>query len=120
MPDRDETHRGWSYDEGRNQGLQDRTQRTDQLNREANNAQFAQSGSSGRDYGQGGAQGFGQGRGFGQQGGGGQQGGFGPQGGYGQAGAFGQGGAQDYVQGQNSYAPGAEIWHDGYNYDPTG
>ena len=104
MPDRDDTpHRGWAFDEGRNQGLQDRSQRTDQLNREANNAQFAQSGSSGRDYGQGGAQGFGQNRGFGQSGGFSQQ-----------------GGGQDYVQGQNSYAPGAEIWQDGSNYNPTG
>lgn len=106
-----DNHRGWSRDEGRNEGLQDRSRHTDDLNRQSNEAQWSQSRSSGQ--GQGGYPG-GQG-GYGQSGSG--QSGFG-QGG--SQGGYGQGGGQDYARGQNSYAPGAEIWQDGSNYNPSG
>jgi hypothetical protein len=112
MADRDHSHRGWSTNDGRNEGLQDHNQRTQQLNRESNQAQFARAGQGGQGHG-----------GYGQTQGGGY-GGPDRSGAWTRSpGGFGQGGGgqdHDLVRGDNSYAPGAEIWQDGSNYNPTG
>lgn len=96
----DERNRGWSPDDGRNPGLRDHDRTIERENRQSNPAEFRQS-DQGGDAGpyQGGFQG-GRGR---------------PQGGFG---GGGQGG--DYVRGRNAYAPGAEIWREGSDYNPSG